>query len=81
MSIVTGATAFSIDSLNSDTSDSTTFSESMGSAVAEQMGQTTMSLLSKHMNISPTLNIRPGYRLNVVVVKDLEFTEPYEGKL
>ena len=81
MSIVTGATAFAIDSLNSDTSDSTTFSESMGSAVAEQMGQTTMSLLSKHMNISPTLNIRPGYRLNVVVVKDLEFTEPYEGKL
>ncbi|NDY73523.1 type IV secretion system protein VirB10 [Desulfobacter hydrogenophilus] len=81
MSIVTGTTAFAIDSLNKDTSDSTTFSESMGSAVAEQMGQTTMSLLSKHMNMSPTLNIRPGYRLNVVVVKDLNFTEPYEGKL
>lgn len=81
MSLITGTTAFAIDSLDSNTSDKTTFSESMGTALAEQMGQTTMSLLSKNMNISPTLNIRPGYRLNVVVVKDLKFSEPYEGKL
>lgn len=81
MSLVTGATAFAIDSLDSNTSDSTTFSESMGSALAEQMGQTTMSLLAKHMDMSPTLKIRPGYRLNVIVVKDLEFSEPYEGKI
>jgi len=81
MSLVTGTTAFAIDSLDSNTSETTTFSESMGSALAEQMGQTTMSLLSKHMDMAPTLNIRPGYRLNVIVVKDLEFDEPYEGKL
>ena len=81
MSLVTGATAFAIDSLDSNTSETTTFSESMGSALAEQMGQTTMILLSKHMDMAPTLNIRPGYRLNVIVVKDLEFDEPYEGKL
>ena len=81
MSLITGTTAFAIDSLDSNHSDETTFSESTGTALAEQMSQTTMSLLSKNMSLSPTLNIRPGYRLNVVVVKDLEFSEPYEGKL
>jgi len=31
------------------------------------------------MSISPTLEIRPGYRLNVMLVKDLVFHGPYSG--
>ena len=82
MSLVTGGTAYAMNTLNGDNSDeTTTLNESMGTALADQMGQTTMGLLEKHMNMSPTLTIRPGYRLNIIAVKDLEFSEPYEGKL
>ncbi|MGD9827055.1 TrbI/VirB10 family protein [Desulfobacter sp.] len=82
MSLVTGGTAYAMNTLDSDNSDeTTTLNESMGTAFADQMGQTTMRLLEKHMNMSPTLSIRPGYRLNIIAVKDLEFSEPYEGKL
>jgi len=81
MSLVTGGTAYAINTLDSDNSETTTLNESMGTAFADQMGQTTMGLLEKHMNMSPTLTIRPGYRLNIIAVKDLEFSEPYEGKL
>lgn len=81
MSLVVGGTAYAMGTLNSDTSDTTTLNESMGTAFADQMGQTTMGLLEKHMNLAPTLTIRPGYRLNIIAVKDLEFSEPYEGKL
>ena len=49
----------------------------MGSALAAQMGQTSLQLLQKNLNIKPTLEIRPGYRFNLVVTKDLVFQEPY----
>ena len=81
MSLVTGGTAYALNSLDNDDRDTTTFNESMGTAFANQMGQTTMGLLEKHMDMSPTLTIRPGYRLNIIAVKDLAFSEPYEGKL
>lgn len=82
MSLVTGGTAYAMNTLDNDNSDeTTTLNESMGTAFADQMGRTTMGLLEKHMNMSPTLTIRPGYRLNIIAVKDLEFSEPYEGKL
>ncbi|MGD9825026.1 TrbI/VirB10 family protein [Desulfobacter sp.] len=81
MSLITGGTAYALNTLDTNDGDTENFSSAMGTALAEQMGQTTMSLLAKHMDMSPTLNIRPGYRLNVMVVKDLSFNEPYEGQL
>ena len=81
MSLVTGGTAYALNTLGSDNSETTTLNESLGTAFADQMGRTTMGLLEKHMNMSPTLTIRPGYRLNIIAVKDLAFSEPYEGKL
>ena len=81
MSLVTGGTAYALNTLDSDNSETTTLNESLGTAFADQMGRTTMGLLEKHMNMSPTLTIRPGYRLNIIAVKDLAFSEPYEGKL
>lgn len=81
MSLVVGGSAYALNTLDSNNSEVTTLNESMGTAFADQMGQTTMGLLEKHMSIAPTLTIRPGYRLNIIVVKDLEFNEPYQGKL
>ena len=81
MSLITGGTAYSIDSLNDNDNEVPSLSQSMGTALATQLSQASLSLLQKYANISPTLTIRSGYELNVVVVKDLQFTEQYENKL
>ena len=50
----------------------------MSAALGQQLGQVTAQLIAKNMNIAPTLEIRPGYRFNVIVTKDLTFSKPYE---
>jgi type IV secretion system protein TrbI len=50
----------------------------LSQAIAQEVGQTASNLLNKNINIAPTLEIRPGYRFNVMVVKDLDFDKPYQ---
>jgi type IV secretion system protein VirB10 len=47
-------------------------------ALAQQMGRVATEMIQKNLNISPTLEIRPGYRFNVMAVKDLTFQKPYQ---
>jgi type IV secretion system protein VirB10 len=49
----------------------------MSEAVGQQLGQVTAQLIAKNLNIAPTLEIRPGYRFNVIVTKDMTFFKPY----
>ena len=49
----------------------------LSSSLGQQLGQVTAEMIQKNMNISPTLEIRPGYRFNVIVTKDLTFENPY----
>ena len=42
-----------------------------------QVSQVGSRLTERNLNIQPTLEIRPGYRFNVIVTKDLVFKEPY----
>ncbi|WP_332928945.1 TrbI/VirB10 family protein, partial [Campylobacter coli] len=42
-----------------------------------QMGQVASEMIRKNMNISPTLKIRPGYKFNIFVTKDI-ILEPLE---
>lgn len=82
MSMVTGGMAYTMDSLsgdsgNSNTNQAPTLQQEMGSALAAQMGQASMQILQKNLNIAPTLEIRPGYTFNVVVTKDVVFQRPY----
>jgi type IV secretion system protein VirB10 len=55
----------------------------MADALSETLGQVLggvmAEMLSKNMSIAPTLEIRPGYRFNVMLVKDLEFKRPYRA--
>lgn len=51
----------------------------MSEALGQQLGTVTAQMISKNMGISPTLEIRPGYRFNVVVTKDLTFSKPYKA--
>ena len=50
----------------------------MSEALGQQLGQVTAQLIATNMNIAPTLEIRPGYRFNIIVTKDMAFKKPYE---
>jgi type IV secretion system protein VirB10 len=54
-----------------------------GDALSESLGQvlgnTMAQILAKNLSIAPTLEIRPGYRFNVVVTKDVTFAKPYQA--
>jgi type IV secretion system protein VirB10 len=81
MSLISGGMAYTMDSMSggdsSGTDNTPTMQQEMASALAAQLGQTTMQLLQKNLNIKPTLEIRPGYQFNVIVTKDLVFQKPY----
>lgn len=50
----------------------------LSQALGQQLGEVTGQLISKNLNISPTVNVRPGYRFNIIAVKDLIFKKPYQ---
>lgn len=53
--------------------NNTTFSSELSSNLAATFGQAVAQSIQKNMNISPTLQIRPGYRFNVIVTQDITF--------
>ena len=46
-------------------------------ALASEIGQVSTQFLTQAMNIAPTLTIRPGFLMNVMVTKDIVFPGPY----
>ena len=54
-------------------------SSALSQALGLQLGQVTAQMIAKNLNIAPTLEIRPGYRFNVIVTKDMTFTKPYQA--
>jgi len=54
-------------------------SSALSEALGQQLGQVTAQMIAKNLSISPTLEIRPGYRFNVVVTKDMTFSKPYRS--
>lgn len=72
------ATDDSDDSSNNDNSTSNTVNQNMKDALAEQMGSVIAKVIERNLNISPTIEIRPGYNFNVMVTKDLTFEKPYQ---
>ncbi|MCR5536977.1 MAG: hypothetical protein K6F05_06150 [Succinivibrio sp.] len=43
-----------------------------------QIGQASTRLLERHLNLAPTLSLKPGTMFNIAVVKDLYFKGDYE---
>ncbi len=60
-------------------SDRQRMADALSEALGQQLGGTMEEMLSRNMNIAPSLEIRPGYRLNVMLVKDLVFQGAYRG--
>jgi type IV secretion system protein VirB10 len=46
-------------------------------ALGQQFGQLGIEVSRKNLNIQPTVKIRPGYRFNVRVNRDIAFAAPY----
>ncbi|MES2264565.1 MAG: TrbI/VirB10 family protein [Pseudomonadota bacterium] len=51
----------------------------LSEALGQQLGMVAAQMIAKNMSIAPTLEIRPGYRFNVVVTKDMTFSKPYQA--
>lgn len=46
--------------------------------LGQQLGQAGIAITQRNLNIQPTLIIRPGYRFNIMVTKDM-ILRPWEG--
>ncbi len=58
------------------TGNELTAQQQVAGAIGQQMGQLGAEITKKNMDIQPTIKIRPGYRFNVMVNKDVVL-EPY----
>lgn len=54
-------------------------SDALSESLGQVLGNTIAQLISKNLSIAPTLEIRPGYRFNVIVTKDMTFSKPYRS--
>ena len=80
MSGVIAAVDLSQDNTNSsDSSDRQRAGDALSEALGQTLGQVLGQIISKNLNISPTLEIRPGYRFNVIAVKDMTLPGPYQA--
>jgi type IV secretion system protein VirB10 len=83
MSLVTAGVTYSQDKNSGDSGSGNgndqTASGAMSEALGQELGQVSAQLIGNNMTVAPTLEIRPGYRFNVVVIKDLAFSKPYQA--
>ena len=79
MSAITAGVAYSQQNQNTGTVYAPNAQSMMSSALGQQHGQAPVQMITKNMNIAPTLEIRPGYRFNILVTKDLTLSKPYEA--
>lgn len=77
--ITAGASIATQDDNNSVGYQQPSVSSELSSALGQQLGQVSAQIISKNLNISPTIEIRPGYRFNIVAVKDVTFTKAYQS--
>lgn len=79
LSMVTASVTYADNEYNDDNNDGddNSASSAMAESLGNELGSVTVELIRKHMNIAPTLEIRNGYRFNVIVTKDLSFPQPY----
>jgi type IV secretion system protein TrbI len=56
-----------------------TASDSARRNFAETFGRVAEQTVSKHLNVQPTIRIRPGYKFNVLVDQDIIFPGTYKG--
>lgn len=79
MSVMTTAAQESQPEDNND-NNNPNVSQTLAASVGVNMASTMNMMARKNLNIQPTLEIRPGYLFNIVVTKNLVFSESYRGE-
>ena len=74
---MTAGVTYSDNKYNTGNGEENSATSAMAESLGQELGQVSVELIRKHMNVSPTLEIRPGYRFNIIVTKDISFTKPY----
>ena len=78
LSMITAAVTYSDNKYNTGYGESRSATSAMSESLGQNLGDVSTELIRKNMNVSPTLEIRNGYRFNVVVTKDISFGAPYK---
>ncbi|MGT2457750.1 TrbI/VirB10 family protein [Cupriavidus basilensis] len=71
MSVISAAAQLSQPNNSGNTNGNPNASQTAAGALGQQLGQTGMQMAQKNLNIQPTIEIRPGYRFNVMVTADM----------
>jgi len=79
MSGITAGISLSQDKGGNTSGTNQRASDALSESLGQVLGNTIAQIVSKNLNISPTLEVRPGYRFNVIVTKDLTFQRPYKA--
>jgi type IV secretory pathway VirB10-like protein len=53
--------------------------QTIAGAFGQQIGNTSIQLTQRELEIPPTLDVPPGYLFNVLVDRDMVLTTPYDG--
>lgn len=72
---VIGGVAAATDTEDGDS----TFKEEAGAEVNSNISSAVNKVVDKNLNIAPTVIIRPGYKFNIIIDKDL-LLRPYENR-
>lgn len=79
LSLVGAGITYGVDKNSNSTGNETTVAGSLSESLGQTFGQVVTQSIQKNMNISPTLEIRPGYRFNIIITKDIDFSKPYRS--
>lgn len=64
---------------SSDSSDKQRAGDAMSESLGQSLGQAITQMLQKNINIAPTLEIRLGYRFNIMATKDIRLPGVYHA--
>ena len=78
MSAIVGGMSYAINKNNNIETTTKTLKSEMMASFADQIGNTSLKIIEKNIDISPTLVIRSGFKFNVMLTKDLVFNAPYK---
>lgn len=78
LSAVTGGVALSQRN-STGALQAPTAGDVMSQQLGVALGQTLVQVIRKNLNVSPTIEIRPGFRFNVIATKDITFNRAYQA--
>lgn len=76
-SFLISAISASVTASERNNDDDYSYGSALGGEAAESLGTTLSKILDRNLNLSPTLNVKPGYSFSVAVTKDIYFNGPY----